>query len=282
METNINKIAVIMLAGNQQNMCFWPSYYNTIPGVSHDLIIVHRNMLGVPESIMVKPENLLFLNKIINGVDVPHQAFGGYRFAFETYKDNYDYFIFISDDVILKRDNWLLKIINTMELNDKLGFGGSQIFNGGTNYPHESHVRAPFWFAKTKALKSIDWEFNSDHDGEMKIGDQLTNAGYFGVQIGNKIDLGYDAREENHISQLLEKKYSPNTHPIKKIIEYDFFNGKEEFLTEYIISPFSHIGSQNVFKDIQPFDGLIYLPSLDIAKKSNIQINNKGYNIYTI
>lgn len=253
-----------MLGGDKQGVCFWPSYFNCIAGLNHDLILVHRNMLGVPENISNPYGQLILENKIINGLDVPHKAFGAYKFFFEKYKDSYDYFIFISDDVILKRDNWLLDIITSLNLDDKIGFGASQIFNGGTRYPHESHIRAPFWFAKTKALTETIWEFESDHDGEMKIGDQISNAGYLGIQIGNKISLGFDVLEPSHITQLLEQKYFPNKFPNGKydIKEQDYFSENESILINDIInSPYYHIGQQNVIKDLQPFDLLLYLPN---------------------
>ena len=115
-------------------------------------------------------------------------------------------------------------------------------------------------------MNSIDWVFESDHDGEMKIGDQLTNSGFFGVQVGNKINLAYDATELNHITQILEKKYFIEHFPNNKHepTDYDFFLKIHD---DYIISPYNHIGTQSVLFDLEPFDNLIYLPSLEIAKK---------------
>lgn len=276
----MHRIAVIMLAGERQNDCFWPSYYNCKAGISHDLIIVHRDGLGLPKEIIdYGYGEIKFLNKIVDGVDVPHRAFGAYRYSFNIYKDNYDYFIFISDDVVLKRDNWLLDIINVLNKHEKLGFGASQIFHGGKGFPEESHIRAPFWFAKTEALKKTIWEFDHDHTGEMRIGDQITQAGYFGVQVGNKLTLGFDSTEKNHITQLLESKYFPNKHPFEKYYLEDFYFF-DNIQDEHILSPWSHIGLQSVIYDIEPFDGLIYLPSLEIAK-SHLEVV-KLHNSYII
>ena len=278
-----NKVGVIMLGGVEQQKCFWPSYYNCDAGYEHDLIVVHRNRLGLPNEMENKYGKIFVENKIdSNGNDIPHRAFGAYRHYFNKFKDNYDIFIFISDDVIIKRDNWLMDIVNTLNIHKKLGFGASQIFNHGKRYPHKSHIRAPFWFVKTEVLKQINWEFEHDHDGEMKIGDQLTNAGYFGVQVGNKIDLGFDATEPNHITQLIEKKYYNDKSPFGKY--YDIGLLEKLYPTnkmDIIISPYKHIGEQYTFIDIEPFNGLIYLPSLEIAKKY-IKINNIGYNINLI
>jgi len=255
-----------MLAGERQNQCFWPSYYGCKAGTSHDLIIVHRDGLGLPSEIQDHGYGkIVFLNKIINGVDVPHRAFGAYRFAFNRYKSEYDLFVFISDDVVLKRDNWLLDILTALNLHEKLGFGASQIFHGEKGFPEESHIRAPFWFAKTEALDKAIWEFDHDHTGEMRIGDQITQAGYFGIQVGNKLTLGFDSTERDHITQLLEAKYFAHKHPFEKysVDEFSFFDTIGD---DYIQSPWQHIGTQSVLQDIEPFNGLIYLPSLLIAQ----------------
>lgn len=272
----MNKVGIIVLCGNKFQDLFWKSYNKCSAGYTHDFILVHRDFLGVPEQIKTQEGNLILENKIINGEDVPHRAFGAYRHYFYKYQNDYDYFVFISDDVILKRDNWLKDIVDTLESHPVIGFGASQIFNGHKRYPHESHIRAPFWFAKSEVLKKIDWEFTDDHDGEMKIGDQCTAAGYVGVQVGNKINLGYDATEPYHITQLLELKFNPELHPFGKYVDQDIYYyyltrlPKERILEEDIISPYPHIGKQNVFIDIEPFNNLIYYPSLPIAKKYGI------------
>ena len=231
------RTAVIMLAGNMQQECFWPSYNYCNSGYAHDLIVVHRNGMCLPPLDSIKNSSVgpvIFENKIShNGEDIPHRAFGAYRHYFNKFKNDYDCFVFISDDVVLKRDGWLKKIIDALSFHENLGFGASQIFNEGKAYPHESHLRAPFWFAKTRALKSIDWEFSHDHDGEMRIGNQLTEAGFFGIQVGNKIDLGFDSCEHEHITQILEKSFF-NKNPFGKYEneELDFFEKQYALLTE--------------------------------------------------
>lgn len=274
----MKKVGVIVLCGNRFQELFWKSYTNCSSGHDHDLILVHRNFLGVPDQVKTQEGNLILENKIINGKDVPHRAFGAYRYYFYKYQNDYEHFVFISDDVVLKRDGWLKAIVKTLDSHEKIGFGASQIFNGHKKYPHESHLRAPFWFAKAEVLKQIEWEFDDDHDGEMKIGDQCTAAGYVGVQVGNKINLGYDVEEPYHITQLIEQKYHPEFHPYEKYHELSpdtfFFSftrlSEESVLKETIVSPYSHIGEQNVFIDIEPFDGLIYYPSLELAKKYSL------------
>jgi len=275
-----NKTCVVLLAGNHTDE-FLSSYYRCDAGAHHDLLIIHRNNMGVPDTIENNWGNVIFENKIINGVDTPHRAFGGYRFAYQRFKGIYDIFIFVSDDVILKTDNWLLKIVTILNKHEKLGFGASQIFNGGRGYPHESHIRSPFWFAKTNALNQISWEFHDDHDGEMKIADQLTSAGFFGVQAGNKINFAYDVMEHNHITQLMELKYSHHTFPYGKHLTDIFDYSDESIYSEFIYSPFNHIGRQNLGIDLEPFDGLIYLPSVYIAKKY-LSVYYNEYNTFIL
>lgn len=271
----MKKVGVIVLCGNRFQELFWRSYLKCIAGYEHDLIVVHRDYLGVPDNLENENGNLILQNKIINGEDVPHKAFGAYRHFFYKYRDDYEYFVFISDDVVLKRDFWLKAIVDCFDSHEMIGFGASQIFNGHKRYPHPSHLRAPFWFAKTKVLNKIDWQFEHDHDGEERIGDQCSSTGYIGVQVGNKINLGYDATEPYHITQLLEKKYYPELHPFGKIHD-DVFRryfeqlSNEDILNENIVSPYSHINTQNVFIDIEPYDGLIYQPSVVEAKKYSL------------
>lgn len=282
-------ILVILLGGEKQNDLFWPSYYSCEPGINHDLLLVHRDFLGVASNNVNKNGKLILENKIINGNDVPHKAFGAYRYYFSKYKDQYEYFIFVSDDVVIRRDNWLLDIIKSLNIHDKIGFGASQIFNGHKKYPHPSHLRAPFWFAKSSVLKQIEWIFNDDHDGEMRIGDQCTSVGYIGIQVGNKLDLAYDSTELNHVTQILEKKFFPNKNLLDKfnITELNFFDNLYHSITDadinssFIESPNSHIGVQNIFIDMEPFNNLIYYPSLDLAKKCGIAKEIK-YNIYIV
>lgn len=267
----MNKIGVVLAAGGpRQNTHFFPSYQSCQAGAPHDLILVHRNMAHIEN---VDPKYIL-LNKVIDGKEIPHGAFGSYRFAYQTLAKEYDYFVFISDDVVLRRDFWLHDIFHALNQWSAIGFGGSQIFNGGKRYPHPSHVRAPLWFAKTECLSQAKWEFDSDHDGEMRIGDQLTKVGYVGVQVGNKINLGYDCDETDHITQILEKKFFPNKNLREKFLPNEdpfpalaCVEKKDDFMIQ---SPYPHIGYQNFIVDIEPFEGLIYKPSLEIAKKCMI------------
>jgi hypothetical protein len=284
----MKKVAVILLCGQKLEELFWKSYLNCKSGYPHDLIFVHRNFMGVPNNIENIDGSLILENKIINGNDVPHLAFGAYRHFFYKYRDDYEYFIFISDDVVLKRDNWLKSIVDVLSVHEKIGFGASQILHGkygNKKYPHPPHLKAPFWFAKTECLNKIDWQFQNTWDGELSIADQCTAVNYVGVQVGNKINLGYDSCEANmateistHVTQILEKTYYPHLWPYGKhdidnpdlFVDYLYDLESDEVSKQIINVPDPYIGSQNAILDTEPFHGLIYYPSLETAKKHSL------------
>jgi len=301
------KVALIFLGGtNMQNICFWPSYMNCISGYEHDLIFVHRNWHGVGPRFKDRniSTKLIIENKISStGEDIPHKAFGAYRHYFNKYKSNYDMFVFISDDVVIRRDNWLKDIVTTILKSKKIGFGSSLILNEQRFRIHThklgigkvcqvNHMKAPFWFATTESLSQTNWQFNSDHNGELRIADQITSVGFFGVQVGNKIDLAYDALDENSsgTQSLLEKMFFPEKKFLNKfeLHELDYFTKQMKELTheqiqnsEPLISNWSHIQPQNIYTDIEPFNGLIYRPSINIAK-NNVELKEIYPGIYTL
>ena len=284
----MKKIAVILLCGQKLEELLWKSYLNCSSEYPHDLIMVHRNFMGIPSKVENVNGSLILENKIIDGSDVPNLAFGAYRHFFYKYRDDYEYFVFLSDDVILKRDGWLKSIVDVLDTHDKIGFGASQILHGkygNKKYPHPPHLKAPFWFAKTECLNKIDWQFDNTWDGELKIGNQCATTGYIGVQVGNKINLGYDSCEANiateistHVTQMLEQTYYPHLFPYGKhdvsnpdlFVKYLDNLESEEVLRQNLSVPDSYIGTQNAILDVEPFHGLIYYPSLESAKKHSL------------
>ncbi|KKN70796.1 hypothetical protein LCGC14_0426880 [marine sediment metagenome] len=271
---------IIVAASGKQRKCFWPSYNAAEHGIDHDLIVVHRNREHLTSDIENDYGKIIYENKIRPNGELPHKAFGAYREYWNKYKDKYEFFAFISDDVIIKTDGWLLEAVLMLERSDKLGFVGSQIFNGlKKQYPHKSHCRAPIWFAKSERLKDIKWNFNSDHDGEMNLGQQFLAAGYFGAQVGNKFDFAYDALEYSvhfkghHICHIMEKEQF-NSAPGKKISyeKREMINKKilgklhKEDDSVIVTSPIPHIGQRRLVSQLQPYNGLILDIGSEIAK----------------
>ncbi len=266
------KVGVIIVAGTQkQNKCFFPSFNRLESGMKHDLLVVHRNHQHLSANIVNSEGQVILENKIINGEEVPHQAFGAYRWCWEKYKNQYDAFAFISDDIILKMNGWLSRSIDLLFKFDRLGWVGSQVMNGSLGqYPHPSHNRAPLWFAKSKALMDVKWDFASDHDGEMSLGDDFAAVGYFGAQVGIKIDVGYDALENggyragDHIVSCWESSLG---HPLEESFSKEMILPLQNNLLSRLdrgddvltaTSPHPHIGTRRVVSQLQPFNGLLY------------------------
>ena len=319
-----SRIAVIAVCGSKnQNLFFWPTYRALEPGIAHDLIVVHRNGSGLPPdtSTVNAHGRVILLDKLLaDGRDVPHRAFGAYRFAFSRHRSEFDLFVFLTDHTSLRRAGWLAEGVQLLALHPRLGFGASQLFNGNdgnaslrTRYPHESHVRAPGpLFVKRACLERIRWQFRSDHEAEMTFARKLVReAGCIGLQVGNKLNLGFDtlgdppllpleeARQRSnyqHVTHQLEARYFPNKRGIEPFhpSEFHFF---EELLAkreadgvpraaqaEVVISPFRHIGVQRVFYDLQPFNDLLYAPSLELARQQlgERAVRQVGGNVYVL
>lgn len=278
------KVAIVFVGATpKQNEFFWPSWKRTSPGHSYDFILVHRDKIGVPKNYqnnLTEASNILEINKVLQQGEIPHKAFGAYRYAFQQLRSKYDVFVFISDDVEFKSDDWLSTVVSRFEKYPKLGFQSPLLSN---NPPH---IRAPVWMATTNCLSAIEWYFNSDHEGEMSIADNCVKAGFWGTQIGHKIDIAYDPQ----LDMAVLKKLCGTPMPLRQM-EIDVLNGPvekilpihtkilqnfwKEFSSNYlkdivyaksIINPNIEIGF-NIHLEIQPYDGLIYNKSLLIAEK---------------
>jgi len=299
------KIAVVCNCSTENNnYYFTPSYLKNSGNYPHDLIVIHRNFNFINKDVLINKEgNIIYVNKILpDGTECPNKGYGSYKYVFNNFSDKYDIFVFMQETCVIRRNNWIKDAVDILNFSDHIGFCASQIFNGNdldifsTKYPHGTHMRAPGpLFIKTIYLKKIDWNFNSDHEGEMVTGDLLVEqTGCIGIQIGNKINFAYDTlgtppligmdrainrSNYNHITQLLENKFFSNKNGIDNFEkeEYLYFeklynnlNSNERDLLN-ITSPFSHIPSLNIFSDIQPFNNLIYGKSVAnaIEKFSN-------------
>lgn len=266
---------IIFLGGSErQHELFFPSYFNCLISHKHDLIYVHRNGLFLNKDYKNPNGKIIYENSFIDGVEVEHKAFGKYRYFFNKYANDYKYFAFISDDVILKRDYWLEYAIEYLKKHDKQGAVSPMISN------KPNHFRAPIWFAKSECLKKINWEFSDDHDGEMRIADQITDSGYFITQVGEKITIGYDYAHNNGQSL----KY----FEIMNLSKYDMFHKldnkeinfiRNKYLTKFENKDHSETLSEfyipyNTLLEMEPFEGLIYNKSIDIIKDCGLKIKS--------
>lgn len=281
------RIGVIFVgATTKQNEYWWPSYHRCIEKYHHDIILVHRDMDGVPSVIGNEntiPDNIIYENKILPTGEIPHKAFGAYRHYFLKHFSKYDAFAFISDDVYLRRDNWLTDVVEMFDKYPKLGMISPMLHN------HPPHARAPIWFGRTECLKRVNWNFNSDHEGEMTMADRVVNTGYFVAQIGHKVDFAYDPFWDGNANprvvgspqpnQWIEKIWYGDKHFDEKYTDIEIGNlgkyivklmnedGTDEEITDSRISPNLNNQRWNVCLEIQPYHGLIYNKSLHIVIK---------------
>ncbi len=102
----MNDTLIIFLGATKKQETFWKYYHKHPAGRNHDIMVAYIDRSIIPE-IRNTTGTVVYENKIVNGKDIPHRAFGAYRYFFNKYKDSYKYFAFISDDVIIRCDNWL-------------------------------------------------------------------------------------------------------------------------------------------------------------------------------
>jgi len=311
------KIAVVCNCSTENNRYYFtPSYLKNYGNCPHDLIIVHKNFDFINKDELINKEgNIIYINKILqDGSEIPNRGYGSYKYIFDKFKKDYDIFVFMQETCVIRRVNWIKDAIDILNFSDNIGFCASHIFNGNdlqflsTKYPHETHMRAPGpLFIKTKYLKEISWDFNSDHEGEMITGNLLVEkTNCIGIQIGNKLNFAYDTLGNPPLIGMERAMNRSNFNQIAQLLEYTFFNEKKgidnfsisEFyyfenmynkLTENernelnIIHPANHISKMNVFYDLQPFNNLIYGKSVmraielfpnNIIRKENAFILN--------
>ncbi|MEC8210935.1 MAG: hypothetical protein VX054_04680 [Pseudomonadota bacterium] len=309
--TNVEVAVIFVGATPKQHQYWWPSFNQLNAGMPFDLIYVHRDYSGFAETIDCQDTNRIILeNKVertnggykqpLTGVkngmrdlfyrsEIKNKAFGAYAHFFEKYKDKYKYFAFISDDVYLRRNNWLYDAIGMFSLNDRIGFVSPALHN------NPRHIRAPIWFGSSECLSRIKWNFSSDHDGEMSIADRCVDAGYFGVQVGHKCDLAYDPdwdfRDgsprlcgtpmpvkffETHCfgAKHFDEFFSEDD--LTFFLKYDKALAERDFsvhLTDDSLSSSRAYQEWNVVLELQPFHGLIYNGGLAIAKSAGVDMD---------
>lgn len=271
---------VIVPAASWRQRLLWDSYRSLDAGVSHDVLVAYRDSSMVPDVTNLYGDVLL-VKKEVDGRDIPHKAFGAYRYYANEFLSSYDNFVFLSDDVILRRDNWLAHLVEPLS-KPRLGWTATQVLSSQSRlFPN--HLRAPLWAASAEALSAIAWEFDSDHGGELAIADQMLKAGFYGVQVGNKINLGYDSLEKgayfrgDSVYAICERELFPDKHLILPYSEHEILKlqllaqsvAKGDVAQELrLVSPFKHLGKFHAFRDLDMLDGSVYRPAVGLARKS--------------
>lgn len=292
----MNDTLLIFLGATKKQATFWEHYHERKAGRNHDIMIAYIDRSIVP-NVKNDTGEVFYENKVVDGKDIPHRAFGAYRYFFNKYKDKYDYFAFISDDVILRCDNWLKKSIDPLTHHKKLGWTATQLLTKKASGCFPDHLRAPIWFAKKEALAKISWKLKDDHNGEERIANQFLRAGYYGIQVGNKIDVAYDSLENgglgvgDGIISSFEKKFFkeknlvlPFTEEESRAFNRDLWQSiKDRNVGMWdATSPYRHIQTRNFITELQGLDGQVYTPALVIAREDTEVFENDTYNIQVL
>lgn len=140
---------------------------NSMPGADRDLIIVNSDFNCKKGNSFIKE---------IDQMDIPNGkvicitreniglSFGAYNAAFQKFKDQYDYFLFTEDDVVIFQDNYLKIGIDILNQDKRNGFvayvGVSKITKGhwkeldlNKNTAYSCH--GAIGLASSKVLKEV-------------------------------------------------------------------------------------------------------------------------------
>jgi hypothetical protein len=259
----------------------------TSAGLEHDLILAYANINRIPEDA-VNEDGMIVFEKMAYGAK---PLFHAYKDIFEMHKDDYDIFCFVTENVVIRSHGWLKKCANMLTDFRGIGFVSTQVFNGCHNqHPSHSHIKTSAWAATRDALEDIDWNFTDNP--EMELADRFVAAGYFGAQVGHKIDVAFDSLE-NHgafvgdsVSSLLAKQLGCGLDgrilddKLKTI--HNFLVGKLKARDDslFVQSPFGHVGRRKVISQLQPFNGLIYDKSMHLVPDNYVE--RHPFNITTL
>jgi hypothetical protein len=151
--TNESIIQLIQLNINLEEQCD--------PGVDVDLIVVNNDSGFQPG---VDYLNGLDGKKLKKGiVRVFHRenygrSFGGYNYAFIKLREDYDYFIFTEDDIVIWQDGYAREGLNVLNKNPSCGFvayqGVTKKFND-RSVEDAIHVHGGVGMASTKVLNAV-------------------------------------------------------------------------------------------------------------------------------
>ena len=185
------------------------------PGIPIDLIIVNNDIGNETGN-----EFIVNLNntKTKHGKVITVQnnnngwSYGAYNKGFELYKNQYDYFIFAEDDVIIAKDNYAIIGIDILKKNQKCGF----VSFCGINYSNENlekkdaiHAHGACGITSTKILNKVYEKYgklpHSKHS-DKKYYEEIILEGE--IRFTNVIfKMGYELTEPSGNNKLFEPAY---------------------------------------------------------------------------
>lgn len=189
---------------------------NCNPGIPVDLILVNNDVGNKDGNDFVSKFNG---KEIKNGKIIVIQnnnngwSYGAYNRAFQDLKDNYDYFIFTEDDVILAKENYAKILYDIFINNQNCGFVsylGLSYNNDSLSLNDSIHAHGAYGFTSTAILKEVNKKYgrlpHSDFydkkyyeniilEGEIKFTNCILKMGYSLLEVpdNNKLfEPAYD------------------------------------------------------------------------------------------
>ena len=230
------------------------------PGLDRDLIIVNSDVGSVEGNLFIESLNQ---RKIDGGKVISFTrknvglSYGAYSDAFLKFKDYYDYFLFIEDDLVTVKKDYLKIAHNKLKETDNCGFvalvGLSKVKSGwwekaGLNKTNAFSAYSGCGFSSKNILDKIVKKYgflphntkNIDHDdsiafGEIGISKSIIDLGYKLTELKDEILVipAYDL-----MRNIKFKKY-PNlfekTVWLLKLKIYNLISKSPFFLKYYII-----------------------------------------------
>lgn len=185
------------------------------PGCDVDLVIINNDCGYIPGNKYLDELDGKELKR--GKVRIFHRenygrSFGGYNFAFMKLREEYDYFIFTEDDIVIWRDGYASNALEIMISNANCGFVAYQgIARKFKNLPlsESIHVHGGVGFSSTKVLNTVVSNFgllphatlnsSQSYDDIIEKGEvAFTNAIY---------KLGFQIEELNHNVKMYDFAY---------------------------------------------------------------------------
>ena len=177
------------------------------PGLDRDLIIVNSDVGSDEGNLFIESLNK---RKIDGGKIISFTrkniglSYGAYNDAFLKFKDSYDYFVFIEDDLVSAKKNYLETVYHKWKETENCGFvaliGLSKVQSGwwkraGLNKTNAFTAYSGCGFTSTNVLNKIVKEYgflphnrkNIDHEESIALGELGLSKSI--------IDLGYKLTE---------------------------------------------------------------------------------------
>ena len=114
-------------------------------------------------------------------------SYGSFSYAFEIYKEKFDYYIFLEDDYIFVEDNFDKTLINILDTAKNCGYLAATVYRGLKAAKHPSNfngittskVLSKIWGRYGKLPYSLNASYNgAQNEGQIAYGEQLIALGY--------------------------------------------------------------------------------------------------------